>query len=249
MSTQYAFGQIINNGLVLSLDAADKNSYPGSGTVWSDLTGNNNSGSLVNTPTFNSSNNGGIVFNGTNQYGNVPISFASISGSTYAFNLSFSSVSTTVRGIMGYGNTTANYGCYVRLASSGDGVPSVENARLQFRVLDTGVSVNNTLIGATNIAVNTKYNVAFVILPSSYKIYINGVEDTLSVFIGSNNGKWVGNGVTATNTVISIASQFFNNAYLNYFAGTIHNIQIYNRALSATEILQNYNAQKSRFGL
>ena len=67
MSTQYAFGQIINNGLVLSLDAADKNSYPGSGTVWSDLSGNNNTGSLINTPTFSNINGGSFLFNGTNQ--------------------------------------------------------------------------------------------------------------------------------------------------------------------------------------
>jgi len=240
---------IVTSGLVLSLDAADKNSYIGSGNTWNDLTGNSNSGSLVNTPTFSSTNNGGIVFNGTTQYGNLPITFASISGSTYVFNLSFSSVSTTVRGIMSYGNTTANYGCYARLASSGDGIPSVGDARLQFRVLDTGVSVNNTIIGATNLTANTNYNIAFVILPSSYKIYINGVEDTLSVFLGLNNGKWVGNGLTATNTAISISSQFFTNAYLNYFAGTMYNAQIYNRALSATEITQNYEAQKSRFGL
>ena len=134
-------------------------------------------------------------------------------------------------------------------ASSGDGVPSVGNARLQIRVVDTGVSVNNTIYGATNITANINYNIAFVMLPSSYKIYINGVEETLSVFIGSNNGKWVGNGLTATNTGVAIASQFFTNAYSNYFAGTLYNTQVYNRALSATEILQNYNATKSRFNL
>ena len=240
---------IVNNGLVLSLDAADKNSYPGSGTTWSDLTANNYSGSLVNTPTFNSANGGGITFNGTTQYGNLPIASANISSSTYIFNLSFSSVSTSVRGIMGYGNTTANYGCYVRLASSTDGIPSAGDARLQFRVLDSGVSVNNTVIGSTNITTNTNYNIAFVALPSSYKIYINGVEETLSINVGLNNGKWVGNGLTATNTAVAIGSQFYTNAYLNYFAGTLYNAQIYNRALSANEITQNYNAQKSRFGL
>jgi hypothetical protein len=249
MATQYAFGKIVTNGLVLALDAADKNSYPGTGTTWNDLSGNSNSGSLVNTPTFNSTNGGGIVFNGTNQYGNLPITFANISSSTCIFNLSFSSVSTAVRGIMGYGNTTANYGCYVRLASSGDGIPSAGDARLQFRVLDTGVSVNNTIYGSTNITANTNYNIAFVMLPSSYKIYINGVEDTLLVFGGSNNGRWVGNGLTATPTAIALGSQFYNNAYTNYFAGTLYTTQIYNRALSVTEIQQNYNALKSRFGL
>ena len=54
--------------LVLELDAADQNSYPGSGTVWTDLSGNNNTVTMFNTPTFSSANNGGIIFNGTNQY-------------------------------------------------------------------------------------------------------------------------------------------------------------------------------------
>jgi len=249
MATQYAFGKIVTNGLILALDAADRNSYVSGSTTWNDVSGNSNSGSLVNGPTFNSTNGGGVVFDGTNDYSNLPITFANVSSSTCIFNLSFSSVSTAIRGIMGYGNTTANYGCYVRLASSGDGIPSAGNARLQFRVLDTDVSINNTIYGSTNIAANRNYNIAFVMLPSSYKLYINGVEDTLLVFGGLNNGKWVGNGLTATNTAIALGSQFYNNAYTSYFAGTLYTTQIYNRALSATEIQQNYNAQKSRFNL
>jgi hypothetical protein len=59
---------IIKSGLVLSLDAANARSYPGSGTTWTDLSGNNNSGSLVNGPTFSSANGGNLIFNGTNQY-------------------------------------------------------------------------------------------------------------------------------------------------------------------------------------
>jgi hypothetical protein len=57
---------IVTDGLVLSLDAANKKSYPGSGTTWTDLSGNNNSGSLINGPTFDSNNLGSIVFDGTN---------------------------------------------------------------------------------------------------------------------------------------------------------------------------------------
>ena len=240
---------MIQDGLVLSLDAADRNSYPGSGTTWTDLSGNSNSGSLVNGPTFNSTNGGGIVFNGTNQYGNLPIAFANVSSSTQIFNLSFSSIDTASRGLLSYGNATPNYTSNIRLASSTDGIPSAGNARLGIRVYDTGASINNTIIGATNITANTNYNIAFVMLASSYKIYINGVEETLSVFTGLNNGKWIGNGVTATSTAIALGSVFYNNGYASYFAGTLYNTQIYNRALSSTEITQNYNSLKSRFGL
>jgi hypothetical protein len=61
---------MIQDGLVLSLDASDRNSYPGSGTTWTDLSGNGNNGTLVNGPTFNSANGGSIVFDGTNDYAN-----------------------------------------------------------------------------------------------------------------------------------------------------------------------------------
>ena len=57
-----------DSSLVLELDAADKNSYIGSGTVWNNLSVNANNGTLTNGPTFSSTNNGNIVFDGTNDY-------------------------------------------------------------------------------------------------------------------------------------------------------------------------------------
>ena len=73
----YSYGpSIVKSGLVLALDAANRKSYPGSGTVWSDLSGNNITGSLVNGPTYSSANGGSIVFDGTNDYvncGDLPI--------------------------------------------------------------------------------------------------------------------------------------------------------------------------------
>ena len=59
---------IVSDGLVLCLDAANRKSYVNGSTVWRDLSGNNNSGSLVNGPTFSSANGGSIVFDGTNDY-------------------------------------------------------------------------------------------------------------------------------------------------------------------------------------
>ena len=60
--------RIVTNGLVFCVDAADTNSYPGSGTTWFDLSGNGNNGTLNNGPTFNSANRGSIVFDGTNDW-------------------------------------------------------------------------------------------------------------------------------------------------------------------------------------
>ena len=59
---------IVTNGLVLALDAGDRNSYPGTGTTWRDLSGNNNNGTLTNGPTFNTGSLGSIVFDGVDDY-------------------------------------------------------------------------------------------------------------------------------------------------------------------------------------
>ena len=70
MSTKYS-PKIITNGLVLSLDAANNKSYPRSGTTWTDLSGNSNTGTLTNGPSFNDGNQGSIVFDGINDYASL----------------------------------------------------------------------------------------------------------------------------------------------------------------------------------
>ena len=72
MATQYAFGKIVTNGLVLALDAANPKSYVSGSTTWRDLSGNNNSGSLVNGPTYSSDSGGSIVLDGVDDGVTVP---------------------------------------------------------------------------------------------------------------------------------------------------------------------------------
>ncbi len=66
-------GKIVTNGLVLCLDAADKKSYPGTGTTWFDRSGNGVNGTLVNGVGYNSNNGGALIFDGTNDYVNAPL--------------------------------------------------------------------------------------------------------------------------------------------------------------------------------
>ena len=68
MAVEHGYGRIVTDGLVLCLDAADNNSYPGSGNTWTDLSGQGNNGTLVNGPTFNSGNKGSLDFDGTNDH-------------------------------------------------------------------------------------------------------------------------------------------------------------------------------------
>ena len=66
------YGNIVTSGLVLNLDAAKRDSYPGSGTIWRDISGNGNNGTLTNGPTFNSDNYGSIAFDGVDDYVLLP---------------------------------------------------------------------------------------------------------------------------------------------------------------------------------
>ena len=74
---------IASSGLLLSLDAGNTKSYPGSGTTWTDLAGNGSVGALTNSPTYSSSNGGAIIFNGTNNYVDVPTNFGVLSEYTF----------------------------------------------------------------------------------------------------------------------------------------------------------------------
>jgi len=63
--------RIVTDGLVLALDASDRNSFVSGSTIWNDLSGNGNNGTLVNGPTFDSGSGGSIVFNRSTQYGPI----------------------------------------------------------------------------------------------------------------------------------------------------------------------------------
>ena len=229
MATQYAFGKIVTSGLVLALDAADKNSYPGSGTIWRDMSGNGNNGSLTNGPTFSSTNGGNIVFDGSNDY--VVVTHNSIFNITtsISFNFWFKSTKTVDAYIsskredsfyIGVGPTgqTANKMSFYLNGTSGGWLQSISD-------VSTGNWVHTSLTwdGTTS------------------SIYINGVLDNSE----SRSGTMPTGG---SNITIGVRLNAFNNS-VGLLLGNVSSFSIYNRALTSSEVLQNYNAQKSRFGL
>jgi hypothetical protein len=231
MATQYAFGKIVTNGLVLALDAADKNSYPGSGTTWRDLSGNNIIGTLTNGPTFNSANGGSIFTDGTDDW--IPISYTGSAADSYTFSAWFNNDNySEAKYILGRGRDGAGNGwsLYLAVNTTGTAIAGV--------VPTLPSTVGLGTIGTITLALNTWYCITGVwTAGSSIRCYVNGVLDGTVSTSGtslrtSTNGWWIGS-LTTTN---------FTSGY-NAIA------QVYNRTLSATEILQNYNAQKSRFNL
>jgi len=217
---------IATDGLVLALDAANPKSYVSGSTTWNDLSGNNNSGSLINGPTFSSENGGSIVFDGVDDYvsisqninpSNITLEFvykASVS-SPYEYLIS------NARDCCGTYN-----GYELQIV---DGVPrfSIWNS--------TQVGVNGILTLTNQI-----YHLTATYEGSQLKIYQN------SILTGTANSA-LGIGSPASYN-LAIGGMGLNPAFYN-LTGNIYVGRVYNRALSASEVLQNYNALKSRYNL
>lgn len=227
--------KIVTDGLVLALDAGNIKSYPGLGTVWKDMSGNGNNGTLTNGPTFDSGNGGSLVFDGVNDYGDCGL----INELTDILDLSVfvwvNIISNTTQSaiINRYFNTTLNNGW--ALVGGGTSEP----IRFSFVGRESSAEFLNN---STNYKFyyNTWYHVVGVKEGNVWKIYVNSVLE---------NSQQLGNGTTVfyDNTIYLADYPTFGPPNRNNNI-KIGNTQIYNRALSASEILQNYNATKGRFG-
>jgi hypothetical protein len=212
---------IVMDVLVLSLDAGNFRSYPGTGNTVYDLSGSGNTSDLINGPTYLSSNLGTFVLDGTNDYINVN-SLANILSKTAYTKIAYIYISNF---------TTSN-----NIISGGF---SGEHAFWMFGTNKLNAGHNgawNTVVGATSLSLNTWYFAAVTYNNSiGWKLYLNGREDGTSANTTTYNG----------NQEIVIGAYSSG----NNFTGRISNVQVYNRALSSQEILQNYNATKKRYGL
>ena len=241
MATQYAFGQIVTNGLVLALDAADRNSYVSGSTVWNDLSGNNNSGSLVNGPTFNSANGGSIVFDGIDDYTaiNTPANIQSqnFSVSVWINPLAPVNVITT---IIDYDHASTPFQGWVLQSED-----ATTNRYYYLGYYDGTAFQPTTGIGVgkgIQITNSIWQNITYTKSGTSVLGYLNGVQ-SVNYTAGNATVSYQSGRNLRIGTVVSGSSS------ARAYKGNISNLQTYNRALSATEVLQNYNTQKSRFGL
>ena len=205
--------------LVLHLDAANTRSYPGSGNTVYDLSGSGNTSALTNGPTYLSSNLGAFVLDGSNDYILVN-SQANILSKTAYTKIAFIYIS--------------NFSTVNNIISGGF---SGQHAFWMFGTDKLNAGHNgswNTVVGATSISLNTWYFAAVTYSDSTgWKLYLNGRED----------------GTSASTTTFTGNQEIVIGAYSssNNFTGRISNIQVYNRALTSTEILQNYHATKGRY--
>jgi len=235
---------IITNGLVLHLDAGSRQSYVSGSTTWRDLSGNNNSGSLVNGPTFDSTNQGALVFNGTNQYANCgnisPLILSNNQFTTNYWLKMTGSARGDFFGIKNFNASADDIGFFIDTNNK-----LYAYFKVQGVATDNGVPAGNyASISNTTFTRNIIYNICAQ-KDASQKIamYVNGILD-------NNTYSTVTNTSTVATSSLWIASNKSDAVTPALsFPGNIYLTSIYNRALSAQEVAQNYNALKSRFGL
>jgi hypothetical protein len=228
---QFGPPKLVTTNLTSYLDAANKLSYPGSGTTWTDLSGNGNNFSLVNGPTFSSANGGSIVFDGTDDY----LLISSLVWNYNAdFTIQFWFTPSSLGGANGYGlffngNTGSNAN---RVQIGGNSNGSVYLNTVASTVGDDYTSA------AGLVTVGKWYNFAAVRSSGVITVYLNGVS------VASGN----------VNYAVSQQSNLYvgfirSSGALWYLNGRMSSILINNRSLSVNEVLQNYNVNKNRFGL
>jgi len=224
MAVEHGYGKIVTDGLVLCLDAADNNSYPGNGNTWYDLSGNGNNGTLTNMSAnpLDSANGGSLLFDGVNDY--IPIASA-INAKTI---LAFIQVSTS----------GGDYVIYGLNANGADNWLGVNSNKVQFYGTRLADVDNFGLVSTTTLSINTWYQIGCTINGATAKIYLNGLEEN-STTKSFTIGEW--------NTAPTLGRR--GPISQRYFPGNISNVQVYNRVLSPQEVQQNYNATKTRFGL
>lgn len=240
---------VITNGLIVNLDGGFLPSYPRNNNSWYDISGNDNHFTLYNGAVSTASNGGGVEFDGTNDYAR----------STNTINLSSLSA------------VTVQIACYTQntgmiYESSGDW--NVYEGAFGLALNADGYNVNNNVAhfywktnlgpsgGARNFYSNV-YQTFFV----ETKILIKNNSDGLQDYYNGSRvtytndppaNQWgtststIGSTTNFLNDYIYLASRNGASSFIN---GRICSFLIYNRALTATEVLQNYNTLKTRFGL
>ena len=233
--TRFLGENIVTNGLVSYLDAGYGTSYPTTGTTWFDVSGYGRNGTLTNGPTYSNVSGGTIVFDGTDDY--VTLGTQSFITNDFTVNLWYN-LNT---------NTTKEHFLFSIGYSSGNSFLITANSNLgSSQTLSsyyvnpsgnaTGRTINSITVGNTVLV-----NLTYTRNNGINVIYINGVEQTSRTFteslsLGSSLQYILGYAIPRNKTTA-------------YLQGNIYISQVYNRSLTQSEILQNFNAQKSRFGL
>ncbi len=223
--------QINTTNLILHLDAGNSSSYSGSGTTWTDLSGEGNDVTLVNGPTYSSNDGGYFDFDGTNDYINansaLPDSFFQ-GNSTISFWIYFNTVDSDSQGqaVLHHGSSSLYNGFHIMQRNS-----------------EVGLALWGTsLYNGTNLSASTWYNLTITHnnTTNAAKVYLNGSLSASGTLASSYVGS--GNNCRIAGPIIE------GGVYHDELHARIAQVLCYERVITAAEVLQNYNATKSTYG-
>jgi hypothetical protein len=226
---QNYFGSpIVTDGLVFAVDANNIVSYPKSGTSVYNLTGSVGNGTLTNGPAFSQLNGGSIVFDGTDDYVNVPNGMNSLVGTNQV------TFSAWVRR-----SSTTSYwaGIISNKINLAEGIALLINPSSKIFFQYDSTSGVYAIDGGATLETNVWYNIVGIYDNVGLKTYLNGVLNDSAADAGKSIA-------SSGNMDIVIGA---HQPISSYFPGEIANVKIYNRGLTAAEIQQNYQAEQYRF--
>ena len=220
--------KLVTDGLVLYLDAANPKSYVSGSTTTRSLVGSV-TGSIFGNPNFSSENNGSWTFDGSNDY----MDFGNILNSPTELSVNFwiKNPNNNVIVTKGYQKWEIRFN-----ATEFGGYVGIDNGTSYWIGISDSYNINH----GTDLTQWNNFTYVLDYLNDTVKFYAN------SSFKGSIN---VANMFSTHSPTYNLNIGRRTEGGSAYLSGSLSNIQIYNRALTAAEILQNYNATKSRFGL
>jgi len=242
----YANGRLADSGTIyyrnpkVEFTNSDTGSsgYSSSSNIatWYDISGNGNNGTLTNGPTSNVSNGGNIAFDGVNDY--ISIANNSTLRPTSQLTIEYVIKGTTPSGwcpIIGYGNGDYINGNYLCWVENGGALQSL------CRINNSGTVTEYRQYSGISISASVwKYMSFTMSIGDSIKSYYNGVNTNTSTALPSGGTFYYG-GTSSPYQIVGLGDAWLN--------GNIPFLRLYNRALTATEISQNYEATRTRFGL
>ena len=225
--------KVVTSNLILYLDAANPISYIGSGTTWTDLSGNGNTGTLTNGPTYSSANNGSIVFDGVDDYVDIPTLNSStaidFNNSTVIYVAKLSTLPNSRNTVFSqyYGGTGAQH----EFQDTG-------NLRSNYRQNSASTPELNAPNGSGQITTDVIYHISVTYTNKTIEHYKNAI----SLGSATNSTQSDVNGIGSVNIGRNSSAGL-------YFKGSMYNVMVYSRVLTSSEIQQNFDAIRGRYSI
>lgn len=252
----------INNGLICNFDPGNNKSYSGSGTTLGNMGGPSNL-TLSNGPVYSSEKLGSLVLDGLDDYAYITnsVTNSTLSPSVATFSIWVKPNSSGIidnRGssLISRGNYNTSGGFFIIMASNSASTGGLPTVYAQFSY-STTTSYNFNGTNAYSLSGWNTWSNVVVAVDSTISLYVDGsLKETTAARSNSVSTIIYGNGTINTNgdTDLVLCSSLsyaatYNGGSWQPYKGSFSNFQMWNRRLSASEILRNFNSQKSRFGI